>query len=85
MMFWIPARPTVRVIVECDGFQFHSNKDSFVNDRKRDQVFANKGYTVLRYSGTEIFQDPAGSASDLYSYLMDIRAGDPDTDTIVTA
>lgn len=74
LLFWIPAKPDLRIVVECDGFAFHSNKKSFVSDRKRDRIFAQRGYRVLRFSGTEIFQDPPAAATELFCCLEEIRA-----------
>lgn len=71
--FWIPSKPNVNVIVECDGFQFHSSKSSFINDRKRDRILKNKGYDVLRFSGTEIFNDPIHIPFEIFSFLKKKR------------
>ena len=69
MLFWIPSKPNIKVIVECDGFDYHSDKDKFASDRKRDRALQSKGYQVLRYAGTEIYHNPAGITSDLAHFL----------------
>ncbi|MDQ1855788.1 endonuclease domain-containing protein [Chryseobacterium sp. WLY505] len=69
ILVWCPGNKKIRLIVECDGFQFHSSKKSFENDRKRDRLFKLKGYDVIRYSGSEIFKNPAGVSEDLYKFL----------------
>lgn len=69
ILIWIPGNEEFNLIVECDGYKFHSGKDSFVADRKRDRAFQLKGYTVLRYAGSEIFNDPIAVSSDLFKYL----------------
>jgi hypothetical protein len=74
LLFWIPAKADLRVVVECDGFAYHSSKKNFVNDRKRDRMFIGKGYRVLRFSGTEIFQDPPAAATELFRCLEEIRS-----------
>jgi len=66
---WVPNDPSLKIIVECDGFQFHSSKTSFVNDKKRDRLFQLNGYRVIRYSGSEIWQDPIQVSSDLFDML----------------
>ena len=70
MYFWIPIRPDVRVIVECDGYEYHSDRQKFDNDRKRDRALQAHGYDVLRYSGSEINQDPHSAADELARFLI---------------
>jgi hypothetical protein len=69
ILVWCPGNKKIKLIVECDGFQFHSSKDSFINDRKRDSLLQLKGYDVIRYSGSEIFRDPVSVSEDLYKFL----------------
>ena len=72
MLIWVPSDESVRVIVECDGFQFHSDKVAFIQDRKRDRALKAQGYQVLRYSGSEIHADPVAASVDLAEYLWSI-------------
>ena len=74
MLFWVPADESTKIIVECDGFKYHSDKVVFIHDRKRDRALKAAGYEVLRYSGTEIYQDPIGTSSDLTEYLWSKEA-----------
>lgn len=67
--FWIPNDPTINIVVECDGFAHHSDRERFINDRKRDRALKAIGYDVLRFSGSEIFTDPVGTAHELAKYL----------------
>lgn len=69
MYFWIPKYPEINVIVECDGFPFHSSEQKFTSDRQRDRAFKAEGYDVLRFSGSEIDNDPIGTADELATYL----------------
>lgn len=69
---WVPNDPSVKIIVECDGFQFHNSKASFINDRKRDRLFQLNGYRVIRYSGSEIWNDPIEVSSNLFDMLTTI-------------
>ncbi len=72
MLFWVPSDESVKIIVECDGFQHHQEKVVFIHDRKRDRALKAKGYEVLRYSGTEIHSDPVAASVDLADYLWSI-------------
>ena len=50
----IPAAPSLRFVVECDGYQYHSSRTSFTNDRRRDRLLQEHGLLVRRYAGSEI-------------------------------
>jgi hypothetical protein len=73
--FWIPSRPDINVIVECDGFNYHSDKARFKADRQRDRALKALGYDVLRFSGSEIYNDPINAPYELATYLWR-RSGD---------
>jgi hypothetical protein len=67
--FWIPSKPDINIIVECDGYHYHSDKDKFRSDRQRDRAFKSLGYDVLRFSGSEIVADPVNTPHQLARYL----------------
>jgi hypothetical protein len=54
---WLPSQVHNGVFIECDGFQTHSDKQHFINDRKRDRVIRSKGYDIYRFSGSEIWSN----------------------------
>ncbi|MBW1995541.1 MAG: DUF559 domain-containing protein [Deltaproteobacteria bacterium] len=68
---WVPSNPDFRLIIECDGFRYHSDKESFTKDRARDRVLQRKGFIVLRFSGHEIYHDPVGKALELLDYFLE--------------
>ena len=53
-LFW----PEQRLIVEFDGFAFHSDRKAFENDRLRDQRLTAAGYRVLRVTARQIDTTP---------------------------
>jgi len=53
------AWPELNVVLEIDGYRYHSDPRTFVSDRRRQNVLANLGYTVLRATADDIRQDPA--------------------------
>ncbi|AWH86331.1 hypothetical protein HYN59_14985 [Flavobacterium album] len=69
ILIWCPGNEKVKLIVECDGYQYHSSKESFERDRKRDRLLKSKGYDVVRFSGTEIYRDPVKVSDDLYDLI----------------
>lgn len=56
-------------VVECDGHDFHSSKEQRERDNTRDRAFAERGVTVLRFTGTEIARDPARKAAQVVTVL----------------
>lgn len=52
------------LIVECDGHDFHERtKEQAANDRSRDRAATLAGYTVMRFTGSELWRDPWGCAA----------------------
>jgi hypothetical protein len=73
-LLWIPAKPKWTLAVECDSFEFHLSREAFVKDRRKDRALKAAGLEVHRFSGREIVKDPAGSANELFGYLLKGRA-----------
>jgi len=69
-VIWVPSDPSVKIAIECDGFEHHGTKDAFITDRKRDRALTEAGYRVRRYSGTEIWNNALACGHDLFSYLQ---------------
>jgi hypothetical protein len=52
--------------LECDGHAYHERtKEQAKRDRLRDRVLQGAGYTVLRFTGSEIFADPLKVATEV--------------------
>lgn len=48
-----------KIIVECDGHDFHEKtKEQAKKDKERDRYFTKNGYKILRYSGSELCEEP---------------------------
>jgi len=47
-----------RLVVEVDGFAFHSSRDRFESDRRRDGRLAARGYRVMRVTWRQITREP---------------------------
>lgn len=45
------------LIIEADGYQFHSGKDSFRDDRRRDREALRQGFQCIRVTWADVFQD----------------------------
>ena len=46
--------PTLRLILEVDGYRTHGTRVAFQNDRTRQNVLVTHGYTVLRYTAPDV-------------------------------
>ncbi|MBO8155871.1 MAG: DUF559 domain-containing protein [Bacillaceae bacterium] len=42
---------------ECDGKAYHSSPEQKTHDRKKDRYLSRRGWTVLRFSGSEIHRN----------------------------
>jgi very-short-patch-repair endonuclease len=69
LLIWKPSND-FKLIVECDGYKYHSDEESFSRDRKRDRLFKLHGYEVFRFSGKEICNEPYKCSKDLFDYLI---------------
>lgn len=49
--------PEGRLVVEVDGYQFHSDREAFVHDRQRDYELLASGYLVLRLPHDEVVDE----------------------------
>jgi Transcriptional regulator, AbiEi antitoxin/Protein of unknown function (DUF559) len=58
--FW----PDHRLVVECDGYEFHRDRGAFRNDRRRDRRLAAVGIQVLRYVWEDL-DDPGSIRREL--------------------
>jgi hypothetical protein len=79
------AWPEARVIVECDGFEFHDTRDSFERDRRRWSELTRAGWRVIVVTWRQVMTDPAyvvGLVADLLG-LPDRSSAQPGTDWVV--
>ena len=54
-----------RLIVEVDGYRYHSDRSSFREDRARDRYFQGRGFKVLRFADEELEGGPAAVAESV--------------------
>ena len=56
--------------VECDGHEFHEKtKEQVRNDRKRERFLMKNGYTVIRFAGSEIYDDAQKCALEVWEII----------------
>jgi REase_MTES_1575 len=61
--------PKPLVFIECDGKEFHSSAEQRATDKKKDDEAARAGVAMCRFTGSQIFNDPAGCARDVVRCL----------------
>jgi very-short-patch-repair endonuclease len=66
--------PHLRLIVELDGWEGHSSRSAFQDDRARDRVLHAAGYSVIHLTWNQLNIEPEEIAADLRTLLMNNRA-----------
>jgi very-short-patch-repair endonuclease len=61
--------PEQRVVLEVDGYAYHSNRRAFERDRRRDATLAASGYTVLRVTWRQLVEAPEAVVARLAATL----------------
>lgn len=57
------------VVVELDGFAYHSRRVEYRNDRRRDRALVALGLTVLRFTYEDVISTPGRLATDVRAAL----------------
>ena len=64
------------VIVELDGHAFHERtKEQATRDKARDRWLSQRGYIVLRFTGSEVWANPFAVVSEVSDRLHMVRYG----------
>ena len=70
MLVWSIAQPDFKLLIECDRFDYQTDKSAFSDDRARDRYLQSLGFQIFRFSGSEIMEDPMVKAQELVNYLI---------------
>jgi hypothetical protein len=65
--------PGTTLVIETDGFEFHSMPTAFVADRRRDQKLMLAGYTVVRLTWDQVAGDAEATAAMVSTLLTQCR------------
>ena len=65
---WLYPEP-LPVLVEVDGYQYHSGKEQAERDRTRDRFLTSQGAAVLHFSGGEVWRDAGRCASEILALV----------------
>lgn len=64
-----------KLVVELDGHDFHERtKEQAQRDKSRDRAMTFDGWTVLRFTGSEVFRDPAKVLATIGKWLDEQHA-----------
>lgn len=61
------------LIVECDGHDYHSSKEQIKKDNERQREIENLGYTFIRFSGSEIYNDVEKCVEETFKKIEFLR------------
>lgn len=65
-MVWLDRR----LVVEFDGFSFHSDRRAFETDRRRDQDLVLAGFRVIRITARQVDEEPYAVIARLAAALL---------------
>lgn len=61
---------TRNIVIECDGHDYHERtKEQAARDRSRDRELSTMGYSVLRFTGSEIYRDSFRCGQSVQDFL----------------
>jgi len=63
------AIPSHRLAIELDGHDSHKTKEQRTHDASRDRFLIQSGWTVLRFTGSEVFKDTKGCVSQVLQII----------------
>ena len=62
--------PSFKLAIECDGHEFHEKtKEQVAYDNEREYELKMQGYDVLRFSGSQIYNNPLRCAAQALGYI----------------
>lgn len=65
----------IKIVVECDGHNFHQkNKQQVKRDNERQIALQLAGYDVIRFSGSQIYENPIKCVEQVYN-LAEMKLG----------
>lgn len=64
-----------KLIIELDGHESHKSKEDRTYDAKRDRQLQREGYTVIRFTGSEIYKNSASCVDEVLQITNAIEPG----------
>ena len=67
----VDAATDTFVAIECDGHEWHEkSKEQVQRDKARDRALTADGWRVLRFTGSEVWSDPAACVREIVAMLL---------------
>ena len=67
----LDLQSTLGFVIECDGHDFHEKtKDQAKKDKQRERALTLAGYTVIRFTGSEIHNDPYKCVDEIRDIIL---------------
>jgi len=73
--FSSPVLKNNGIVFELDGFDYHSTKEQMNRDYQRERELQMAGYTVMRFTGSQIYRTPFKCASEAIELIIDSMGG----------
>lgn len=58
-----------KLVIYCDGFEYHYDKDTVIKDRQQDRRLQYMDYKVLRFTGSEIVGDVRKCVDEIQYFI----------------
>jgi very-short-patch-repair endonuclease len=68
---------TLRLLIEVDGFAFHTDHGAFENDRRRQNALVLAGWTVLRFTWRQLTDEPQRVIAEIRRAIERARVQPP--------
>lgn len=65
-----PELKDLKYAVELDGYDYHSNKKQMEHDYERENDLRKFGYTVVRFTGSQIYKKPLSCIDTLINIIV---------------
>lgn len=69
------AIPNCRILIEIDGYEWHKTREQLTADAKRQRVLTAAGWTVVRFTGREIYAGAANCAAEVARIIVGRSGG----------
>ena len=57
------------LIIEVDGYDYHKTKQQISNDYNREIDLKTQGYDIIRFTGTQVYNNPKSCIEQIYKYI----------------
>ncbi len=70
LLVWRLDDDKFNVIVDCDGYRYHTGDQARTVNRRRDRLLRAAGFALLSLPGADILRDPVNVSVDFFNYLQ---------------